>query len=269
MKREKEKKSYLSICILVILLSFITSQANAHNLWIALDHYSQRVGGTAKVFLYLAHSSLPFDDLGRPENMKEFFYLDPSGKQKEFKLKKSDPESFFNEVGVPLTLQQEGTYMASAVMKPVFMTTTPKGRKMQSKKDLPDATNCRYVEFFAKAIFHAGKPGGNAYTTVLNQTIEMVPQKDPSLMKTGEYLPVKVLFKGKPLTGEFVYATYVGFSTKEDYAYTTKTDRQGIAMIRITNPGIWWIKMPHKEQYEDQAECDVGQYAAIMTFEVK
>ena len=41
----------------------------------------------------MAHS-LPFADLGKPENMKGFFYLDPSGKQKEFELKKPDPESF-------------------------------------------------------------------------------------------------------------------------------------------------------------------------------
>jgi len=268
MKKEKEQRSWLKVCILVVLLSVIVSQAKAHNLWLALDHYSHRVGDTAKVFLYLAHS-LPFDDLGKPENMKEFFYLDPSGNKKDFELKKSDPESFFNEIGVPLSLRSEGTYMASVVMKPIFKSATPKGKKMQSKKELPDAISCRYIEFFAKAIFHAGEPGGNAYKTVLDQTIEMVPQKDPCLLKSGEYLPVKVLFKGEPLTGEFVYATYIGFSTREDYAYTTKTDHKGIAMIRITNPGIWWVKVPHKEHYKDQSECDVGQYAAIMTFEVK
>jgi len=58
-------------------------------------------------------------------------------------------------------------------------------------------------------------------------------------------------------------------SPKIGYAYTTKTDHKGIAMIRIINPGIWWVKAPHKEHYEDQAKCDVGQYAGIMTFEVK
>jgi uncharacterized GH25 family protein len=268
MKKEKQQKSWLKVCILVVLLSVIASQAKAHNLWLALDHYSHRVGGTAKVFLYLAHS-LPFDNLGKPENMKEFYYLDPPGNKKDFELKKPNPESFFNEVGVPLSLRSEGTYMASVVMKPIFKSTTPKGRKMQSKKDLPDAISCRYIEFFAKAIFHAGKPGGDVYKTVLDHTIEMVPQKDPCLLKSGEYLPVKVLFKGEPLKGEFVYATYIGFSTREDYAFTTKTDHKGIAMIRITNPGIWWVKVPHKEHYKDQAVCDVGQYAAIMTFEVK
>jgi uncharacterized GH25 family protein len=268
MKRKKGKRSWLKVCILVIALSIIAPQAEAHNLWLGLNHYSHTVGGTAKVFLYLAHS-LPFDDFGRPENMKEFFYLDPSGERKDFELKEPDPESFFNEVGIPFNVLREGTYLAGVAMKPIFKSTTPKGSKMQSKKEISDAMNCRYVEFFAKAIFHAGKPGGDAYATVLNHTIEMVPQKDPCLIKAGDYLPVKVIFRGKPLVGQFVYATYIGFSTKEDYAYTTRTDHKGMAMIRIGNPGIWWVKAPYKEHYEDQSECDIGQYATIMTFEVK
>ena len=86
-------------------------------------------------------------------------------------------------------------------MKPIFMSMTPEGRKMQSKKELPDAVSCRYVEFYAKAIFHAGTPGGDAYKTVLGQTIEMVPQTDPCLIKAGDYLPVKILFRDKPLRG--------------------------------------------------------------------
>ena len=268
MKTKKGKRTWLQECILIILLLIVVSEARAHNLWLGLDHYSHRVGETAKVFLYLSHS-LPFGDFGKPEKMKEFFYLDPSGERKDFGLKKPDPESFFNEVGVTLKLKEEGTYLASVVMRPVFMTITPEGRKMQSKKELPDAISCRYVEFFAKAIFHAGKPGGNAYKSTLGQTLEIIPQKDPGLMKAGDYLPVKVFFHGKPLAGEFVYATYIGFSTREDFAYTTMTDHDGIAKIRVTNPGIWWVKLPYKRPHDDKSECDVDQYATILTFEVK
>jgi uncharacterized GH25 family protein len=267
MKTKEAKRLWLKGSVLVISLLLVASEVQGHNLWLGLDHYFQRVGGTAKVFLYLAHS-LPFADLGRPERMKEFFYLDPAGARKDFELQEPDPESFFNEVGVPLTIEKEGTYVASVAMKPVFMSVTPEGRKMQSKKGLSNAISCRYVEFFAKAIFHAGKPGGSAYKSVLGQTIEIVPQEDPGLMKAGDYLPVKVFFQGKPLVDEFVYATYVGFSTREDYAFTTRTDREGIAKIRMTNPGIWWVKVPYKRSHDDTSECDVDQYATILTFEI-
>lgn len=268
MKTEKEKRRWLQGCILIISLLIFGTQASAHNLWLGLDHYDQRKGDTAKVFLYMGHS-LPFSDLGRPEKMKDFFYIGPTGKKKDFELKKYDPESFFNEVGVDLNMRKEGTYLAVAAMEPVFVSMTPEGRKRKSKKELPDAISCRHVEFFAKAIFYAGKPGGSAYKTVLENTLEMIPQKDPCLLKSGDYLPVKVMFKGKPLAGEVVYATYVGFSTREEYPFTARTDADGIVKIRIIHPGIWWVKIPLKKIREDKSECDVDQYATILTFEVK
>ncbi|MBW2090231.1 MAG: DUF4198 domain-containing protein [Deltaproteobacteria bacterium] len=268
MKTKCKGKKLSGFVIVAMILFLPVSPSSAHNLWLGLDHYDQRKGDTAKVFLYLAHS-LPFADLAKPEKMKEFYYVGPSGKKINFDLKKPDSESFFNEVGVPLNLKDEGTYLAAVDMKPVYISLTPEGRKMKSKKELPDAISCRYVEFFAKAVFHAGKPGGNAYKTVLGQTIEMVPQKDPGMIKNGEYFPIKVLFKGKPLAHEFVYATYVGFSTREEYPFTARTDADGIVKIRITRPGIWWVKIPLKKIREEKSECDVDQYAAILTFEVK
>ena len=268
MKTQKEKKRWLQGCILIISLLIFVPQASAHDLWIGLDHYDQKVGDTAKVFLHMGHS-IPFSDFARPEKMKDFFYLEPTGKKKNLILKKYDPKSFFNEVGVDLNIREKGTYLAVAAMKPLFVSETTEGKKRKSKKELTNAISCRHVEFFTKAIFYADKPGGSAYKTILGHAIEMIPQKDPCLLKSGDYLPLKVLFKGNPLTGELVYATYVGFSTRAEYPFTAKTDTDGIVNIRITQPGIWWVKIPLKKVREDTSECDVDQYAAILTFEVK
>ena len=268
MKSELKGKILSGFVIGIMFLLLFVSPSPAHNLWLGLDHYDQKVGGSAKVFLYLAHS-LPFADLARPERMKDFFYLDPSGDRINFELKKYDPESFFNEVGVNLNMRKEGTYLGFAAMEPVFVSMTPEGRKRKSKKELSDAISCRHVEFFAKAIFYAGKPGGSAYKSVLGHTLEMIPQKDPCLLKSGDYLPVKVMFNGKPLVDEVVFATYVGFSTREEYPFAARTDADGIVNIRIIHPGIWWVKIPLKKIREDKSECDVDQYATILTFEVK
>ena len=266
--KSKMKKSLSGLIITAIVLFLAVSQTSAHDLWLGLDHYDQKKGDTAKVFLHMGHS-LPFSDFARPEKMKDFFYVEPTGKKKNFELKKYDPESFFNEVGVNLNIREEGTYLAVAAMKPVFVSKTPEGYKRKSKKELTNAISCRHVEFFTKAIFYAGKPGGSAYNKVLGHVIEMIPQKDPCLLKAGDYLPLKVLFKGKPLTAESVYATYIGFSTRAEYPFTAKTDTDGIVNIRITQPGIWWVKIPLKKVREETSECDVDQYAAILTFEVK
>lgn len=268
MKRKKWQKTLFIGSMLIISLLIFAPQASAHDLWIGLDHYDQNKGDTAKVFLHMGHS-LPFSDFARPEKMKDFFYLEPTGKKKIFELKEYDPKSFFNEVGVDLNIREKGTYLAACAMKPLFVSKTTEGKKRKSKKELTNAISCRHVEFFAKAIFYAEKPGGLAYKKVLGHSIEMIPQKDPCLLKTGDYLPIKVLFKGKPLTGESVYATYIGFSTRAEYPFIAKTNTDGIVNIRMVRPGIWWVKVPLKRVREDTSECDVDQYAAILTFEVK
>ena len=264
----KIKKNLSGLIITAMVLFLAASQAYAHDLWMGLDHYDQKKGDTAKVFLHMGHS-LPFSDFARPEKMEDFFYLEPTGKKKNFELKKYDPESFFNEVGVDLNIREEGTYLVVAAMKPMFVSKTTDGKKRKSKKELTNAISCRHVEFFSKAIFYAGKPGGSAYNSVLGHAIEMIPQKDPCLLKVGDYLPIKVLFKGKPLARELVYATYIGFSTRREYPFTAKTDTDGIVNIQITQQGIWWVKIPFKKVREDTSECDVDQYATILTFEVK
>ncbi|MBL0731897.1 MAG: hypothetical protein JJW03_03490, partial [Desulfosarcina sp.] len=97
--KSKIRKNLSGVVITAILLLLAASQTSAHNLWIGLDHYDQKKGDTAKIFLHRG-PSLPFSDFARPEKMKDFFYLEPTGEKKNLKLKKYDPESFFNEVGV-------------------------------------------------------------------------------------------------------------------------------------------------------------------------
>ena len=84
----------------------------------------------------------------------------------------------------------------------------------------------------------------------------------------GGYMPVQVLFKGKPFSGN-LFATYAGFSTeKSTFAYATRTDKKGRAKIRILTPGVWMIKAGHEQAYPDDKICDVESYIATLTFEV-
>jgi len=83
MKTKCKGKKLSGFVIVAMILFLPVSPSSAHNLWLGLDHYDQRKGDTAKVFLYLAHS-LPFADLAKPEKMKEFYYVGPSGKKINF-----------------------------------------------------------------------------------------------------------------------------------------------------------------------------------------
>ncbi len=86
----------------------------------------------------------------------------------------------------------------------------------------------------------------------------------------GDFLSVKVLFKGKPAKFCKVYATYSGFSSGEDFAFSTATNGEGIAKIRLIHWGPWLIKaklqLSPKDDLKDK--CNKLNYTATLTFEV-
>jgi uncharacterized GH25 family protein len=56
---------------------------------------------------------------------------------------------------------------------------------------------------------------------------------------------VRVLFKGQPLTTN-LYATDDGFSKEENtYAYCTEGHKDSTAKVKITNPGLWMVRVQH------------------------
>ena len=145
-------------------------------------------------------------------------------------------------------MKKEGAYLAVAKRKEGFSTKTTEGHKRQSKKGLKDVIQCSYSGMYAKAIVDVEKGGGKNLTKPLGHTLEIVPLEDPADLGEGGYMPVKVLYNNEPIRTE-LYATYVGFSTEGAWAYTTKTNKDGIGRIKMLKSGIWLIKAGHKVPY--------------------
>ena len=80
-------------------------------------------------------------------------------------------------------------------------------------------------------------------------------------------MTVRVLFKGLPLTTN-VYATYDGFSKEENtYAYYTEGHKDGTAKVKITQPGIWMVRVQHTTP-EHAEDYDRYVARAVLLFEV-
>ena len=58
-------------------------------------------------------------------------------------------------------------------------------------------------------------PTDNGFSTAIGDKLEIVPLTNPTTIKPGDELTVRVLFKGQPLANN-VYATYDGFSKEEN-----------------------------------------------------
>ena len=167
-------------------------------------------------------------------------------------------------------LEAQGTFMAVAIPQNGFSTKTPEGyQRGKSKKDLKNVIECRYSEKFGKALFVVGAPGGSAFSQSLGHKMEIIPLKDPAMLKEGDDLPVKVVVEGQPAR-TYVYGTYAGFSDEPNtFAYTTSTDKEGIARIKMIKAGTWLLVVKQETPYSDTSVCDKLSYSASMTFEVR
>ena len=128
-----------------------------------------------------------------------------------------------------------------------------------------------YYENYTKALINVGETDDQAFSNPVGHNIEIIPLENPYLKNTGEWLDVQVLLNGKPAPYCPINATYVGFSEKEDYAFSNKTNGKGISRIKLLAPGQWIIlatvRKPASEEMKEQ--CLEMKYTASISFAVE
>ncbi|MCG8632455.1 MAG: DUF4198 domain-containing protein [Desulfobacterales bacterium] len=257
MKKSNIYKLLLSALSLCLTLMMATS-ASAHYPWINLSDYTPDKGAVIQMTIGWGHR-YPLAGFMEKSAVEAMKVSGPEAVELEYV---SDLEVRSGSIGKP------GTYIIGATRRPGFYTKTAQGGKRTSKEGLENVIRCSFSHMCMKAVVNAGSGTGKA-DTVMGHPMEIIPLKNPGELRQGDYLPVRVLYKGKPYKGN-LFATYAGFSTeKSTFAYATATDKKGRASIRMLTPGVWLIKAGHEQPYPDKDVCDVASYVATLTFEIK
>ncbi|MEW5944573.1 MAG: DUF4198 domain-containing protein [bacterium] len=252
---------YLAVFVLVCL---VCASARAHYMWIYVMDYAPDPGQKISLSLGWGHL-FPGTDVMKNEDLEEIYAIGPSGK----KLKVTpEPEQGKFRIEAPGDLP--GAYLIIAKRKGGYKTKTTEGYKSLPKKDLKNVISSAYREMNAKAIVIVGRSGKDTHLQEeIGFPLEIVPTEIPTDMREGDSLSVKVLFRGKPHRG-FVHATYTGFTADEDtFAYAAKTNKDGIAKIKLLKSGIWMVKAEHTTPPSDPELCDEHLFVSTLTFEVK
>ncbi len=249
-----------------LLLSCIfAGNGFAHDPWIQMETYSIEKGKFAAfVPVNGHHFVIPSEEIMPRDRVEKVLFLDPQGV--EVAAVPKGEAGYQSKMG----LTAQGTFLA--VLKPQggFFSKTPEGyQRGKSRKDLKDVVECKFSDKYAKAVFTVGQPGGGTFSRVLGHPAEIVPLQDPSTLKKGDEFRVKVLFDGKPAR-TWVYGTFAGFSPEANtFAYTTYTDDEGVAKIRLIEKGTWLLIVKEESAYADASECDKLTRAASLTFEIR
>lgn len=272
-------KKRLRLLPVLLAIFFMTGSplAMAHNLWLNPGDYYPKVGSTVDIGIGWGHK-YPVDRIDQEvtdDRVAAIEAIDPDGLR--IPLKKVSADLY------RLPIEKAGAYLITAKIKPGFFTMTPKGRKWGDRKSVADALKCTNFHLEAKTAIiadgndsHLGHPAG--------QPLEIIPLSNPLNLKSGDNLPVRVLFDGRPLPNATVRATYAGFEGEhaaqpaaasgghkpggKSYPVEATTDDEGRTVLPIGRAGYWMVLISHRPSYPDREVCDEYMYNSDFTFEI-
>jgi uncharacterized GH25 family protein len=142
----------------------------------------------------------------------------------------------------------------------------------KDRDDLDEPARERYAKH-VKAIVQVGDERTAGYDARLGHPVELVPLQNPYDLRPSDTLQVLFLKDGAPMAGQIVYASYAGFEPRayqrnQREAVETTTDLNGVARIRIDEPGIWYVRLIHMVPV-DEPDVDYVSNWATLTFEIR
>ncbi|MCP2604686.1 DUF4198 domain-containing protein [Candidatus Aminicenantes bacterium AH-873-B07] len=230
------RKKVFLVSFIIAGILFIHKVALSHSMWISLENYRLKVGEETSYFIGFGHKYLSLKErvINLKENywtrFKEMMFIDPDGEKVMLTPSKGTGK---------ITVKKEGTYILAV--------------KSERKADEPYGPSGKY----AKAIIQVGEKD-KGFSQVCGHRIEIIPLENPTKIKPGNFLTVKILFEEKPLS-TFVYGTYSNFKPRKDaFPSMAKSNQEGIAKIKISHRGEWLIYVSHRVDY-----------SAVLTFDIE
>lgn len=123
-----------------------------------------------------------------------------------------------------------------------------------------------YQRVFAKLIFQVGEKRDDTYKKVMGWPLEILPDRNPSLLKMGDLIKFKILFDGKPVFGvrAKVWNRYDNRTTLQNIY----TQQDGTIEARISSPGPWMVTVMRMDQ-STNGSSDWQSYQGSLVFGIE
>lgn len=229
--------------IVITMCLFMYSSVSAHDFWI------EKKDG--KLFIVSGHDDKW--DVYDPARVKEVKAFDSKGN-----ILKAD---VVKQKGIAYVEPKENIAMISVVFDNYFWVKTTDGWKNITKREaqkqgfqiLESGQSFKYAKYLSKWSDSFSKPVGTK--------IEIVPQKNPLVLKSGDKLPIKALLDGKILENAPLFL----HGSHDEIA---KTNKEGIANVEVKK-GQNIVSTTTREPLVDNPDADQLYLRASISFEVK
>jgi uncharacterized GH25 family protein len=264
----------LAFHLLVVLL---TVEASAHDCFLIAKPYRATPGSPVKIEIHIDDAFPGKHVPWNPERITRFHQW-----HGRTLLDSVVPEPLEDSSGVLRNLQQAGLHLFVVdwaarqieIESKAFTQYLQKEgldhivKLRKERKEDTKAGRERYSRYL-KTFVSQGIGNEDAYRHIVGQRIELIPLENPAAKKVGDTLRVRLLYEGKPVQGAKISAIYSGAKVKPgSYTQSYRTNKEGVALVRLTNPGIWLVRTVYMIPAE-RPDVDWESFWASMTFEVR
>lgn len=261
--------------IFLAALMLVPNAAQAHDFWIATPHYRLPAAGTARI-------EFKIGDEAKPELWKlrwdKVVALRAHGARETTDQQASIVPTAGTEPGyADLALAEPGTTIV-AFESSQSMSDLPASKfnpyvahealtLVAAKRKATGSTNKRGRETYsrrAKALFQVGDTPSDQVLKPVGHTLEIVPELNPYALGPDRRLPVRVLYRGKPLPGAQVSL----FDQRGNGTPVAEvvTDSDGRAVFTVPAKNTWRLNVVWSSPVEGNPRADFDTIFSSLTF---
>ena len=236
---------------------------SAHDYWVVPKTFAPPVGKAVALRMYVGDQ---FDeDAERPFDKKaalKFVHVSPRGRvdltKGEFTPKEAGLHAVYLERDsrlIALPARKFTAYLKEESFDAILAERAKSGEADSAGKE-------RYWRSLAVMVRAGGK--GGAPGKPFGQKLEIVSLADPTALRAGDTLRVRLLFQGKPLAGAVVSAF------RRDAGKLVRhrgvTGDKGEVTFRLDKAGTWLIRTVHMRRAVDDKAADWESFWSALTF---
>jgi len=257
----------------LVLATFLAASASlgAHDFWIEPTGFMADLGRVVGVKLRVGQDFHGDPVPRQDELIGDFVVVDASGRRQVVGRDGSDPAGLLRVTSPGLMVIGYHSRPSAVTLPADKFTAYLKEEGLETVIDARargQASQREGREIFsraAKSLVRSGAMAAGAGDRTLGFPIELVAERNPYQMKTGETLPVRLTYRNAPLAGALV----VAFNQRHPYhKLSARSDRDGRASFTIDEPGPWLVKAVHMVPAPAGSNADWESFWASLTFEI-
>ena len=259
-----------ALCLTALLALGGTALA-AHDMWIEPTGFKPVIGRTVGFRLRIGQDFQGEPLLRDPNLIEKFIVVDGATTTPVVGRDGADPAGL-------MRVASPGLFVVGYHSKPSpVVLEAPKFNQYLTEEGLDSIaalraksgqTNASAREVFvrcAKTLMLAGPAVEAQQDRVLGLPLELVAERNPYTLASGQALSVRLIYRDQPLQGALV----VALNQRDPMAKAAaRSDRNGRVQLKLSEPGPWLIKAVHMIPAPAGSESQWASFWASLTFDL-